>query len=710
MWFGKKRTGEFIRRGDMANQSRRWAEAESAYRNALELDSELPRTWVQYGHALKEQGKLHEAEQAYWRSISLNPMEADSFLQLGHVLKLESRIEEAKLAYATSRARDPARIDAAEELARLETANPARIDAAEELARLETADPARIDAAEELARLETADPARIDAAEELARLETAAQLSFHAPRDVAGEGLTQSGIYNAWVARDQARLEEERPLLTEHIEHMLYKPTFLILIETHTDGVISETLISLEKQIYPHWRVHLVHSDKWADAKDLPEGEFLVPIRAGDILSPEALYEFANSLNIFADQDLIYADEDRILVAGDRGQPFYKPEWSPDYLETFNYIGYAACFRRDLAERCLSHEGYYGFILRFSEQTTQISHIRKVLCHRSYQSSRRTAAEETLEACALAMRLQRTGRTGEVLPIGNRPLAWEVRVRPRRNPLVSIVIPTAGKVVSHEGRELDLVVNCVSQICERSTYRNFEIILVDNDDINLARKRCLDQIGSKFVTYRNPIFNVARKLNLGASEAKGEFLLLLNDDIEIITPEWIERMLGHFEKGHVGVVGVKLLYPNGQIQHAGVVHSHGNPDHVRRGFSRYDRGYFFSTCGVRNYAAVTGACMMVRKEIYWSVSGYTEELVVNFNDIDFCQKVRAMGLSIVYTPHVELIHYESQSIKKGFVDQREVKFYHERWAPKLTIDPFYNEQHLSIGPATFEVVINRKFL
>ena len=610
MWFGKKRTGEFIRRGDAANQSRRWAEAESAYRKALEQDSELPRTWIQYGHALKEQGKLHEAEQAYWRSISLNNMESDSFLQLGHVLKLQSRIEEAKLAYATARAMGPA---------------------------------------------------QIDAAEELARLETAAQPSFDAPRDVAGEVLTQSGIYNTWIARDQARLAEERPLLTEHVEHMLYKPTFLILIETHTDGVISETLISLEKQIYRHWRVHLVHSDKWAHVKDLPDGEFLVPIRAGDILGPEALYEFANALNISADRDLIYADEDRVLAAGDRGQPFYKPDWSPDYLETFNYIGYPACFRRGLAERCLPDDGYYGFVLRFSEKTTRISHIRKVLCHRSYQSSRRTAAEETLEAHALAMRLQRSERTGEVLPIGNRPLGWEVRVRLRRNPLVSIVIPTAGKVVSHGGRELDLVANCVSQICERSTYRNFEIILVDNDNINLARKKYLCQMESRFVTYRDPIPNVAKKINLGASESKGDFLLLLNDDIEILTPEWIERMLGHFEKSHVGVVGVKLLYPNGQIQHAGVVHNHGNPDHIRRGFGRYDRGYFLSTCGVRNYAAVTGACMMVRTETYWLVSGYTEDLVMNFNDTDFCQKIRAKGLSIVYTPHVELIHFVSRS-------------------------------------------------
>jgi O-antigen biosynthesis protein len=168
-------------------------------------------------------------------------------------------------------------------------------------------------------------------------------------------------------------------------------------------------------------------------------------------------------------------------------------------------------------------------------------------------------------------------------------------------------------------------------------------------------------------------------------------------------------MLGHFEKDHVGVVGVKLLYPDGRIQHAGVVHSLGNPDHVRRGVSRYDRGYFLSTCGVRNFAAVTGACMMVRTEVYRSVSGYTEALAVSFNDVDFCQKVRAAGFSIVYTPHVELIHFESQS-HEVWLDPNDWNYYHERWAPELTFDPFYNERNLSLAPPTFDPVSNKRLV
>ena len=186
-------------------------------------------------------------------------------------------------------------------------------------------------------------------------------------------------------------------------------------------------------------------------------------------------------------------------------------------------------------------------------------------------------------------------------------------------------------------------------------------------------------------------------------------MLLLNDDIEIVTPEWIERMLGHFEKDHVGIVGVKLIYPDDRIQHAGVVHYHGNPDHVRRGVSRYDRGYFLSTCGVRNYAAVTGACMMVRAETYRAVSGYTEKLGVSYNDVDFCQKVRAAGYYVVYTPHAELIHFESAT-REPFLDQDEADYYHRKWAEEVTFDRFYNERNLSIAPATFATVINERLL
>src|SRR5205085_11042870 len=168
--------------------------------------------------------------------------------------------------------------------------------------------------------------------------------------------------------------------------------------------------------------------------------------------------------------------------------------------------------------------------------------------------------------------------------------------------------------------------------------------VVDNGDLSPNQQRMLAEAECKRITYRDPIFNVSKKLNLGVSIANGELFVLMNDDIEILTPSWIERLLEHFEKPHVGVVGAKLLYPNERTQHVGVVHNFANPDHVRRRFPRNDAGYFFSTCGVRNYTAVTGACMMTPASIHRDVGGYSDELDVNFNDVDYGIKVRSQGL------------------------------------------------------------------
>jgi len=183
----------------------------------------------------------------------------------------------------------------------------------------------------------------------------------------------------------------------------------------------------------------------------------------------------------------------------------------------------------------------------------------------------------------------------------------------------------------------------------------------------------------------------------------------LNDDIEILTSSWIERMLEHFEKPHVGVVGAKLLYPNEQTQHVGVVQPAGSPDHVRRYAPRNDAGYFFSTCGVRNYSAVTGAAMMTPASIYREVGGYSDELAVCFNDVDFCMKVRRKGLSVVYEPSAELVHMESLS-RDASLDMAELAWFRQRWAAELVSDPFYNELFLTIEPPTFVPCVNQRKL
>jgi O-antigen biosynthesis protein len=517
-----------------------------------------------------------------------------------------------------------------------------------------------------------------------------------------------SSSYDAFVAADRMRLEEERSELQRHVELMPYRPVFTVIIDGSNEELVRQTMASLREQIWPHWQSLETGGFPYAAAAEL-EGDFIVAVRAGDTLAQDTLYEFAGALNADPQLDMIYTDEDAIDAAGRRGSPFFKPGWSPDYLESFNYIGNAACFRAASAREHLAANGLYDFLLRFTEANPPLVHLRKVLYHRRLATVTPFVDETITEIAALQGRLQRSGRRGTVTAGRYSRGCYDTTLSLQKEPLVSIVIPTAGKIVPWNGRDLDLLQHCIGSILTRSTYRNFEIVLVDNDDLGMTRKTALESAGCRFVTYHEVEFNLPRKLNLGVSCARGELLLLMNDDIEVIAADWIERMLEHFEKPHVGVVGAKLLYPDGTIQHAGVVHNFGNPDHVRRRWPRDDPGYFFSTCAVRNFGAVTGACMMTRRDLYQQVGGYTEDLAISYNDVDYCQKVRELGLTVVYAPRVELVHFESQS-REAKLDHAEWLYYHRRWAQQLISDEFYNERHLTVAPPTFELCTNPRIL
>jgi GT2 family glycosyltransferase len=530
--------------------------------------------------------------------------------------------------------------------------------------------------------------------------------------------------YSAWTRLEQKRLKAEIPDIKRRIDVMVHKPTFTVVVDTRQGGTgLDDTIQSIRRQLYPLWDVRLLSGPAASslpdDAKTLKDmslsdirGDFIVFMHSGQRLARNALYEFAAAINQRPDIDLIYADEDSLAASGSRRDPFHKPGWSPDYLETFNYIGFPACFRAAAARGCFDNVHVYDFVLRFTERTTRVLHVPKILGHGVEKLGVAEAAlanAVALDIKALSGRLSRTGRRGSVYEHELHKGCYAVRLDLKRSPLVSVVIPTAGRTVRVGERRIDLIENVIGHIRDRSTYKNIEIIVVDNGDLSRNQLRVLAEAGCRRITYSDPIFNVAKKLNLGVSIAAGELLLLMNDDIEILTPMWIERLLEHFEKPHVGVAGAKLLYPNGQTQHVGVVHNFGNPDHVRRRFPRNDAGYFFSTCGVRNYSAVTGACMMTRASIYREVGGYNAELAVNFNDVDFCMKVRRKGFSVVYTPSAELIHMESLS-HPASVDMGELAWYHQRWAAELVSDPFYNERFLTVEPPTFVPCVNQRML
>ena len=493
------------------------------------------------------------------------------------------------------------------------------------------------------------------------------------------------------------------PEIQQHISAMVIRPYFFVLIRGNDVTARKETEKSLQGQIYSDWSL----VDSPVSIAGLVEDNrnypwYYVELEAGDRVHSSALYAFASVINASPTVDLIYADEDQLDEAGARNQPFFKPDWSPDYLESMNYIGSSACFRGRLAQS-LVQQGCRGYdlILRFTEAAKKIEHVRQILFHKKCGAAMPSASHEVAEdITALDGRLRRTNRLGEIRPVMENRRCYDCKISLSATPLVSLIVPTAGKTADLNGRSIDLVSNCLNAIRERSNYKKLEFIVVDNGDLNSRQRSFLRDYGAKLISFRESAFNVAKKLNLGASIATGELFLLLNDHVEPLTPDWIERLVEHFEKPHVGIVGAKLLYPDETTQHVGIVLNSCNPHHVRRFKPRNELGYFFSTAAVRNFIGVTGACMMTRAANYRNMGGYSEVLAVSYNAADFCLKTIERGLTVVYAPKAELIHFESLSRRRS-LEIEEVQYFQKRWAHPVS-DPFYNELELTVAPPTFE--------
>jgi O-antigen biosynthesis protein len=256
-------------------------------------------------------------------------------------------------------------------------------------------------------------------------------------------------------------------------------------------------------------------------------------------------------------------------------------------------------------------------------------------------------------------------------------------------PKVSIVIPSAGKNTLLRGEDIDLLVNCITSVMQLSIYKNIEIIVVDNNDLRPDTLQSLSGYPIKFIHYTKPIFNIAEKMNLGATHATGDFLLFLNDDIEVISADWLEAMLSVAQQPNVGVVGSKLYFEDGTLQHVGVTFCNGLPDHIRRGYPGDEHGYYFSSEGQKNYLAVTGACLLIGKDLFSQINGFDERFAINYNDIDLCLKVWKLGFRNVYTGQAKLFHFESRNRKREVAKQEEDLFL-SIWHDVTIVDPYYS--------------------
>ena len=440
-------------------------------------------------------------------------------------------------------------------------------------------------------------------------------------------------------------------------------------------------------------------------ALSMAKGEWVGLMDHDDVLEPSALYEAARVINGHPEADVLYTDEDKVTMdLRLHFDPHLKPDFSPDLLRSNNYICHFFLARRRLAERVggfsSEYDGSqdYDFILKCTEQAREILRLPRILYHwRSHPASTAENPESKLYCFeagkrALEAHLRRMGVEGTVELNREHPGYYHVTYPVKGEPLVSILIPNKDEKETLEA--------CIRSIREKSTYRNYEIIVLENNSETEEIRhyyRQLEDEGARVVQWKGK-FNFAAINNFGAAHAKGEYLIFLNNDTEVIAPDWIEGMLGNCQRPEVGVVGAKLYYADGTVQHAGVVMKlAGVCGHVLCGLEGYDPGRNARAVVQQNYSAVTAACMMTKKEIFDAVSGFSEVFQVAYNDVDFCLKVRERGLLVVWNPRVELIQYESKSRgyettpEKAERFEREKALLMERWPVYMEQgDPYYN--------------------
>lgn len=475
--------------------------------------------------------------------------------------------------------------------------------------------------------------------------------------------------------------------------------------QQHVRTVLEEYL-ARDPRVRVEWRAV---SGRIAEAANsalrLAAGDYVASLDHEDTLEPNALFEVVTMINAHPEADFLYSDEDRLAGDDVYFSPYFKPDWSPDLLLSQMYTANLAVYRRSLVEAVggfrKGFEGAqdYDLVLRLTEKTRNILHIPQILYHRRAEEGFAPSASSKSDANAASRRaLQEAiarrgarGRVEEVKPFpGHYYLQWEMRRQDR----VSIIIPTRDRA--------DLLDGCLRSIVGQSSYQEFEIVVVNNRSGEAATfaifEKWRQREPERFrVEDCDVDFNYSELNNFGVRKARGELLLFLNNDTEVQTKAWLEEMAGQAQRDEIAAVGALLLYPNGTIQHAGVTLGIGNwAAHAFNGLVGKSSAYAGRLLGPSNFMAVTGACMMMRREVFERLGGFDEHLAVACNDIELCLRVYRAGFFNILLPGVVLVHHESESRGYETSPQQQERFFREtayvrqKYPELCERDPFYN--------------------
>lgn len=567
------------------------------------------------------------------------------------------------------------------------------------------------------------------------------------PRGAGDRQLNVKLDYNEWIKRYDTRDQRDHLKIANRIRAFSSKPTFSLIMPVFDPPLefLDEAIRSVRTQLYPNWelciaddaskneavrdllrkhasedaRIRIVlrhengHISKASNsALEIAQGDFIAMFDHDDLIPEHALYMFAEEINRNPSLDFLYSDQDKVDASGHRYDPYFKPDFNPDLLRSQNFVDHLAVFRASSAKELggwrseFDGSQDYDFVLRFTERlpVEKIAHIPHVLYHwRAVPGSLALDADAknyaaTRSRQALAEHLKRMEITAEVTSEYPNLSIHRVIYPLPVEPLVSIIIPTKDGV--------DILSQCIEGIFKKTEYQNFEIIIVDNQSEKpetLQYLRMLEQDPRvRVINYDQP-FNYSRINNLAAKEAKGSVLALLNNDLEVISGGWLREMVSHAVRPEIGAVGARLFYPDGTVQHAGVLLGYkGRAGHMYRYAPRHWLGYWARAVLIQNLTAVTAACLVLRKDVYDAVGGLDEEnFTVTFNDVDLCLRIHEKGYRNLYTPYAELYHHESKT--RGLMAfQKEEDYFAERWESYIENDTAYNP-NLSLDSEDFSL-------